>query len=152
MTIGDHTTDPVASALSELEPGTRALLDLSLRRALPDQELAKLVAADPVEIGARRERALDGIATRAGIDGPGARDQVTARLLGVPAEVWLAAPAAGQPAAAPPPARRSASSVGRAASTAGRSAATGREHPDQGRPADGRHLVRPEPGAAPCRR
>jgi len=94
-------TDPVARALSELAPGTRALLDLSLRRALSDEELSRLVAAGPAEIAQRRERALDGIAAKAGIEGPGARDQVSARLLAVPSRVWLASEEPGAPEPAP---------------------------------------------------
>lgn len=102
MPISNQTSDPVARALGELAPGTRALLDLSLRRALPDEELAKLVAADPGEIALRRERALDGIAAEAGIDGPEARDQVSARLLAAPSEVWLASAGPGRPEAPKP--------------------------------------------------
>ncbi|MEO8092665.1 MAG: MMPL family transporter [bacterium] len=94
-------TDPVARALRELEPGTRALLDLSLRRALSDEELSKLVTAGPAEIALRRERALDAIAAEAGIAGLEARDQVTARLLAVPSEVWLASEESGAPEPTP---------------------------------------------------
>jgi hypothetical protein len=104
MSMAKHTSDPIARALSELDSGTRALLDLSLRRALDDDELAKLVSADPARIAERRERTLDEMATAAGIEGPGAREQVTERLLAVPSEVWLASSAPDEPQAEPPPA------------------------------------------------
>ena len=117
MSMPKHTPDPFARALSELDSGTRALLDLSLRRALDDDELAKLVRADPDEIARRRERTLDEIAAETGIEGPGAREQVTARLLAVPSEVWLASSGPDEPEAEPAPIKDPRRTVGTSPAT-----------------------------------
>jgi len=47
-------TDPrLIQAVQELDPGTRALLDLSLRRAIPDERVAGLLGVDLAEIPRR---------------------------------------------------------------------------------------------------
>src|SRR5919201_6438874 len=56
------TTDPaaqVASALGGLDPATRALLDLSVRQNLTDDELASFGGTDLDSVGSRRAAALE---------------------------------------------------------------------------------------------
>ncbi|MEO8091841.1 MAG: hypothetical protein ABI726_03910 [bacterium] len=148
MPFSDQAPDPVALALSQLEPGTRALLDLSLRRALPDEELAKLVAADPGEIALRRERALDGIAAEAGIHGPEARDQVSARLLAVPSEMWPASAGADHPQAPMPGAAAPSAPISDARQTVGATPGAALGPPPGHLPPSPIGAVRTQPGAA----
>jgi hypothetical protein len=104
MPTGDNPAHALEQALAELDPGTRALLDLSLRRRLPDDEIAKLVAADAGEIAARRERTLDALAAKAGLAGPDARVRVASELGAVSSDAWIGSSAAAPaPAASPPP-------------------------------------------------
>ncbi|MEA2450898.1 MAG: hyaluronan synthase, partial [Thermoleophilaceae bacterium] len=50
-----------------LDPGSRALLDLTLRHGVSDEQLAALVGADSAEIALRRERAIDEVIARSGV-------------------------------------------------------------------------------------
>ena len=59
-----------------LDPGSRALLDLTLRHGVTDEQLAKLVGADAGEIATRRERALDEVIARSGSEPAPASDPV----------------------------------------------------------------------------
>jgi hyaluronan synthase len=54
-----HT--PVA-ALDRLDEGSRALLDLSLRHGLSDEELASMLGTEPSELARRRDEAFDQLA------------------------------------------------------------------------------------------
>ena len=51
------TPDSFAHALHHLDPGTRALLDLSLRRGHDDSEIADLLGADSTYVSSSREAA-----------------------------------------------------------------------------------------------
>lgn len=53
-----------------LDPGSRALLDLSLRRGISDDALAKLLGASPEEIARRRAEAIDEVVELAGATDP----------------------------------------------------------------------------------
>jgi Anti-sigma-K factor rskA len=75
-----------ASALAELDPADRALLDLSLRRGQSDAELAELAGVEPAEVARRRVEALEQIAREARLDG----DDLEAELLAAPDSDWLA--------------------------------------------------------------
>ena len=75
----------IASALAELDPARRALLDLSLRRGQSDSELAELAGAEPAEIARWRDEALEQIASDAGLDG----DELEDQLLAAPDGDWL---------------------------------------------------------------
>ena len=75
----------IASALAELDPARRALLDLSLRRGQSDAELAELAGVEPTEIARRRAEALEQIAREAGLDS----DELEAELLAAPDSDWL---------------------------------------------------------------
>jgi hypothetical protein len=75
----------IASALAELDPARRALLDLSLRRGQSDSELAELAGAEPADIARWRDQALEQIASDAGLDG----DELEHQLLVAPDRDWL---------------------------------------------------------------
>jgi len=83
--------------VANLDPGSRALLDLSIRRGLPDEELADLLRSDPGEVARRREGVLDRLAAEVGLDGEKGRDAVRASLAGAPAEALAAPVSAEQP-------------------------------------------------------
>src|SRR5688572_19547552 len=57
---------PVSSAdpldVPSLDAGSRALLDLSLRQGVPDDEIARVLATDTAEVARRRARAMDQVA------------------------------------------------------------------------------------------
>lgn len=62
--------DSLASALARLDPGSRALLDLSLRRGLEDAEIAEFLGTGPAEVADRRSRLLEDLAREAGATTP----------------------------------------------------------------------------------
>jgi hyaluronan synthase len=77
-----------------LDPGSRALLDLTLRHGVSDEQLAVIVGADAGEIALRREHALDQVLAASGVDPlPSAtpeQDAATAGEMGAVAERILA--------------------------------------------------------------
>ncbi|MEA2426910.1 MAG: hyaluronan synthase [Thermoleophilaceae bacterium] len=50
-----------------LDPGSRALLDLTLRHGMSDEQLAHTLAVDAGDIALRRERAIEAVLAQAGI-------------------------------------------------------------------------------------
>jgi hypothetical protein len=93
--------DSFSHALGQLEPASRALLDLSLRRGMRPDEIAEMLGAEADSVAASRDEALRRVAAAVGMTGDGQIDEVRARLAELPAEAWLAAPANGSaPAAA----------------------------------------------------
>src|SRR3954471_10051379 len=103
-------TDSFTSALERLDPASRALLDLSLRRGMRTEEIAEVLGADPVSVEASRDEALRRIADEVGMQDDDVRD----RLAEMPAEEWNGNGSAGtvdadadaepepEPAAEPP--------------------------------------------------
>src|SRR5918993_5056021 len=84
------------SALSRLDPASRALLDLSLRRGMRTEEIAEVLGADADTVTDSRDEALRRVAADVGMS----EDEVRARLAELPAEQWsggAAAPAAEEP-------------------------------------------------------
>jgi hyaluronan synthase len=64
----DTLPSPVSIVYDDtLDPGSRALLDLTLRHGVSDEQLAKLVGADSDEIALRRERAMDEVIAKSGL-------------------------------------------------------------------------------------
>jgi hypothetical protein len=76
-----------------LDPATRALLDLSLRRQLRDDDMAPLLRIDSFNLAWRRARAIERLATDLGLTEPSGLAQVRAALPHLPERVWLVAPA-----------------------------------------------------------
>src|SRR5438309_1191084 len=103
--------DRLADCVRSLDPASRALLDLSLRRRIRDDAMAPLLRIDPFNLAWRRARTIERIASELGLDHPAGIGDVRAALPRVPASAWCLPPAieAGPPppaelppAAAPP--------------------------------------------------
>ncbi len=91
--------DRLAAAVGELDPATRALLDLSIRRRIRDDAMAPLLRTDPFHLAWRRARALERIAAAIGDEDDFlALGDVRAALTRLPGDAWLV------PAALPAPA------------------------------------------------
>ena len=75
-------------ALAHLDPETRALLDLSLRRGLDDEEIAAVLRVDAEEVGRRRDAAFDSLTSELGLSSREERDELFATLQDLPPEYW----------------------------------------------------------------
>lgn len=71
-----------------LDPGSRALLDLSLRRRLPDEEMAPMLRVDPFHIAWLRARAIERVASELGLGDPIGVGEVRAALPGLGDRAW----------------------------------------------------------------
>jgi Anti-sigma-K factor rskA len=92
--------DSFTAALSRLDPASRALLDLSLRRGMRPEEIGDLLGTDPESVIVAREGALEQLASELGMDDVSELDDVRARLAELPAAAWTgqaAAEAAPEP-------------------------------------------------------
>src|SRR3954471_4644151 len=85
--------DSFSAALGRLDPASRALLDLSLRRGMKPAEIGELLGTDPESVVAAREAALEQLATELDMGDSSQLDEVRARLAELPADAWTAAPA-----------------------------------------------------------
>jgi hypothetical protein len=79
-------TDSFSYALERLDPASRALLDLSLRRGMRTEEIAEVLGAEPESVEASRDEALQRIASDVGMN---ELDDVRAHLAELPADDWL---------------------------------------------------------------
>src|SRR3954469_4227684 len=89
----------LAECVRGLDPGTRALLDLSVRRRLRDDAMAPLLHTDAFHLAWRRARALERVASEVGGDEPLPLAMVRSALEVLPSEAWdpvLALPAPAQ--------------------------------------------------------
>src|SRR4051812_1999132 len=104
--------DRLATCVQRLDPPTRALLDLSVRRGVRDDQMAPILRTDPFHLAWRRARALERIAGEVGEgDRPAPLGEVRMALEALPREAW-GLPAAGPPALpAPEPAAKGAALV-----------------------------------------
>jgi hypothetical protein len=80
--------DRLADCVRRLDPGTRALLDLSVRRRLRDDAMAPLLHTDAFHLAWRRARALERVASEVGEEEPLPLAMVRAALEVLPAEAW----------------------------------------------------------------
>src|SRR4051794_41835266 len=78
--------DSFTAALGRLDPASRALLDLSLRRGMKPEEIGDLLGTDPESVVAAREAALEQLATELDMEDASQLDEVRARLAELPAE------------------------------------------------------------------
>ncbi len=78
----------LAEAIGRLDPASRALLDLSMRRELPDSDIADVLRVTPDEVDRRRADALERLAVDLELDGRLERDEVFATLPDLPAGAW----------------------------------------------------------------
>jgi hypothetical protein len=93
--------DSFTAALSRLDPASRALLDLSLRRGMRPEEISELLGTDPESVIVAREGALEQLASELGMDDVSELDDVRARLAELPAEAWTGQATNGAPPKAP---------------------------------------------------
>src|SRR5919199_3695488 len=76
------------ASVRALDPGTRALLDLSVRRRLRDDDMAPLLRIDAFNLAWRRARAIERIASGLGLTDPRGLAQVRAALPHLPDSAW----------------------------------------------------------------
>ena len=62
--------DALVARLRVLDPASRALLDLSLRRRLRDDDMAPVLRIDPFNLAWRRARAIERLASQLGLHDP----------------------------------------------------------------------------------
>ena len=93
--------DRLPRALADLDPGNRALLDLSLRRGISATEIGELLRKDPEQVTRGVDDVLELLADALGLEGDDRRERVRDALLDLPEAAWQARPPAAQP---PPPA------------------------------------------------
>ena len=127
----------VAAALERLDPSDREVLELSLRRQVPDEALAKFYRCSVPELACRRTAAIERFSSDLGLDGGDALGDVFKGLLD--SSVWSdAAAASGTP---PGPAgfleTVAASSLNGARGVEGNGVQP-RTHPRSGRSTNGR--------------
>lgn len=82
-------TDSFSDALGRLDPASRALLDLSLRRGMRPEEIGDLLGTDPESVIVARESALEQLAVDMGLDDATDLDGVRARLAELPGDAWV---------------------------------------------------------------
>src|SRR5438309_5607564 len=98
--------DGLEACVRGLDPASRALLDLSLRRGMRDDHMAPLLRIDPFNLAWRRARAIERVASSLGLDDPSGLAQVRAALPHLPEQAWcvpLELEAGDPPAAEPDP-------------------------------------------------
>lgn len=102
---GPVRLDRLAECVRRLDPATRALLDLSVRRGVRDDLMAPILQTDPFHLAWRRARALEQVAGEVGDAGcPAPLGEVRMALEALPKEAW-GLPGMGPPAL-PAPGRR----------------------------------------------
>ena len=67
--VGAVPHERLYDALKALDPVSRALLDLSVRRGIPDDDIAEIVGTASDRIAGRRDDALVEVASAAGVTG-----------------------------------------------------------------------------------
>jgi hypothetical protein len=93
--------DRLPAALADLDPGNRALLDLSLRRGVSDAEIGELLHKDPTDVARGRDAVLELLCDALDVGGHDRRDRVRQAVAALPDDAWR--PAAARAAATPPP-------------------------------------------------
>jgi DNA-directed RNA polymerase specialized sigma24 family protein len=84
------TIEQAHEALSRLDPESRALLDLSVRRGRPDDEIAEVLRVDPSEVQRRLNEVLERLAEDLSLDGREQRAELRATLPDLPLDAWRA--------------------------------------------------------------
>jgi hypothetical protein len=79
--------DRIARAIARLDAPSRALLELSARRGLSDDEIADVLAVEPAEVARRREEALERLGAEADLS-PEERDGVAGTLADLDDAQW----------------------------------------------------------------
>jgi hypothetical protein len=92
--------DSFTAALGRLDPASRALLDLSLRRGMKPEEIGELLGTDPESVVVAREAALEQLGRELDMGDRSQIDELRARLAELPSEAWTGT-AAATPASRP---------------------------------------------------
>src|SRR5437016_3117348 len=82
----------LADCVRALDPASRALLDLSVRRGMGDDTMAPLLRTDPFHLAWRRARALERVATDVGRDSPAPLAAVRAAIELLPGDAFVERP------------------------------------------------------------
>jgi hypothetical protein len=90
--------DRLPDAIGDLDPGNRALLDLSLRRGVSDAEIGELLRKQPSDVARGRDAVLELLADALDVNGHDRRERVQEAVAGLPDDAWQVR------APAPPPA------------------------------------------------
>jgi DNA-directed RNA polymerase specialized sigma24 family protein len=78
----------LGAALARLDDESRALLDLSMRRGMADEEIAAILKVEPSEVEHRRSELFERLASELELDGREQRDELFATLQDLPQELW----------------------------------------------------------------
>src|SRR5580765_5287376 len=78
----------LAESMRRLDAGTRALLDLSLRRAIPDEQVAHVLGTDAVAIPPRRGRGIARLAEMMEVPGPAELAELLIAIPDLPDHAW----------------------------------------------------------------
>ena len=80
--------DRLPAAIGDLDPGNRALLDLSLRRGVSDAEIGELLRKEPAEVARGRDAVLELLADALDVGGHDRRDRVRVAVAVLPDDAW----------------------------------------------------------------
>src|SRR3954462_14562739 len=94
LQAGSVPLDRLAACVQRLDPATRALLDLSVRRGVRDDQMAPILRTDAFPLAWRRARTLEHVASEIGGAPLG---EVRMALEALPREAW-GLPGMGPPA------------------------------------------------------
>src|SRR3954469_1082070 len=89
--------DSFTAALGRLDPASRALLDLSLRRGMKPEDIGDLLGTESESVVVAREAALEQLATELEMADVSQLDGVRTRLAELPAEAWTGSAASADP-------------------------------------------------------
>ena len=78
----------VREALAHLDAESLALLELSVRRGLDDEEIGEFLRVDPGKVAHRRDELLERLADDLRLDGREQRDELFATLPDLPWDYW----------------------------------------------------------------
>jgi DNA-directed RNA polymerase specialized sigma24 family protein len=78
----------LGAALGRLDPESRALLDLSVRRGRPDEEIAEVLRVNADDVDRRRRDVLERLAADLELDGRQERDELFATLPDLQPGLW----------------------------------------------------------------
>jgi DNA-directed RNA polymerase specialized sigma24 family protein len=82
------TIEQARETLSRLDPESRALLDLSVRRGMHDDEIADILRVEPSEVQRRVDEVLDRIAAELSLESREVRVELRATLPDLPPDAW----------------------------------------------------------------
>jgi DNA-directed RNA polymerase specialized sigma24 family protein len=82
------------AALDRLDDGSRSLLELSVRRGLPDEEVGRALGLEHTEVATRRLELLEQLASELRLESREQRDELYATLPDLPDSCWQGAQAA----------------------------------------------------------